>query len=90
MEETTTEYGFLNLVIEAFCKNGIWKQVAERMSKGLASVLERIEKISLAPVQVDFWEKEFCKSGNGYNASYRLFRQSMMPMLRRFKGNYRL
>ena len=28
------------------------------MSKGLASVLERIEKISLGPVQFDFWKKE--------------------------------
>lgn len=28
------------------------------MSKGLASVLERIEKISLGPVQFDFLEKE--------------------------------
>lgn len=58
LEETTTEEGFLNLVIEAFCKNGIWKQVAEGMSKGLASVLESIEKISLGPVQFDFGKKE--------------------------------
>ncbi|MCF2577426.1 hypothetical protein I6E18_14955 [Phocaeicola barnesiae] len=49
---------FLTLVIEAFCKNGIWKQVAKGMSKGLTSVLERIEKISLRPVQFDFLEKE--------------------------------
>lgn len=49
---------FLTLVIEAFCKNGIWKQVAKGMSKGLTSVLERIEKISLRPVQFDFREKE--------------------------------
>lgn len=28
------------------------------MSKGLASVLERIEKISLGPAQFDFLEKE--------------------------------
>lgn len=58
LEETTTEDGFLNLVIEAFCKNGIWKQVAEGMSKGLASVLESIEKISLGPVQFNFAKKE--------------------------------
>ena len=45
LEETITEDGFLNLVIEG-------------MSKGLASVLERIEKISLGPVQFDFWKKE--------------------------------
>lgn len=58
LEETTTEDGFLNLVIEAFCKNGIWKQVAEGMSKGLASVLESIERISLGPVQFNFTKKE--------------------------------
>ena len=29
------------------------------MSEGLASVQERIEKISLAPVQFNFWEKGF-------------------------------
>ena len=28
------------------------------VQKGLASVQERIEKISLSPVQFDFWEKE--------------------------------
>lgn len=50
---------FLTLVIEAFCKNGIWKQVAKGMSKGLTSVLERIEKISLRPVQFDFSKKFF-------------------------------
>lgn len=58
LEETTTENGFLNLVIEAFSKNGIWKQVAEGMSKGLSSVLESIEKISLGPVQFNFGKKE--------------------------------
>ena len=58
LEETITEDGFLNLVIEAFCKNGIWKQELRNVQKGLASVQERIEKISLSPVQFDFWEKE--------------------------------
>lgn len=58
LEETITEDGFLNLVIEAFCKNGIWKQELRKVQKGLASVQERIEKISLSPVQFDFWEKE--------------------------------
>ena len=58
LEETAAEDGFLNLVIEAFCKNGIWKQELRNVQKGLASVQERIEKISLSPVQFDFWEKE--------------------------------
>ncbi len=58
LEGTTTEEGFLRLVIEAFSKNGIWKQVAEGMSKGLTSVLERIEKISLGPVELNLGKKE--------------------------------
>lgn len=58
LEETTTEEGFLRLVIEAFKNNGIWKQFAEGMSKGLASVLDRIEKISVGPVDFNIGKKE--------------------------------
>ena len=58
LEETTTEEGFLRLVIEAFKKNGIWKQFAEGMSKGLASVLDRIEKVSVGPVDFNIGKKE--------------------------------
>ena len=58
LEETATEEGFLGLIVESFRENGIWKQVAEGMSKGLVSVLESIEKISLGPVQFDFGKKE--------------------------------
>ena len=53
LEEITTEEGFLKLVIEAFKKNGIWKQFTEGMSKGLVSVLDRIEKVTIGGV-VDF------------------------------------
>ena len=58
LEETTTEEGFLRLVIEAFKENGIWKQLAEGMSKGLVSVLDRIEKISLGPVNLNIGKRE--------------------------------
>lgn len=58
LEETTTEEGFLRLVIEAFKNNGIWKQFAEGMSKGLASVLDRIEKVSIGPVDFNIGKKE--------------------------------
>ena len=58
LEETTTEEGFLRLVIEAFKENGIWKQLAEGMSKGLVSVLDRIEKISLGPVDLNIGMRE--------------------------------
>ena len=53
LEETTTEEGFLRLVIEAFKKNGIWKQLTDGMSKGLVSVLDIIEKVTIGGV-VDF------------------------------------
>ena len=53
LEEITTEEGFLKLVIEAFKKNGIWKQFTEGISKGLVSVLDRIEKVTIGGV-VDF------------------------------------
>lgn len=53
LEETTTEEGFLRLVIEAFKTNGIWKQLTEGMSRGLVSVLDRIEKVTIGGV-VDF------------------------------------
>ena len=53
LEETTTEEGFLRLVFDAFKKNGIWKQLTEGMSKGLISVIDRIEKVTIGGV-VDF------------------------------------
>lgn len=58
LEETTTEEGFLRLVIEAFKNNGIWKQFAEGMSKGLASVLDRIEKVSVGLIDFNIGKKE--------------------------------
>lgn len=58
LEETTTEEGFIRLVIEAFKNNGIWKQFAEGMSKGLASVLDRIEKVSVGPIDFNIGKKE--------------------------------
>lgn len=53
LEETTTEEGFLSLVIEAFRKNGVWRHLSEGMSKGWVSALDRIEKVSIGGV-VDF------------------------------------
>ena len=53
LEETTTEEGFLRLVIDAFKENGIRKQFTEGMSKGVAAVLDRIEKVTIGGV-VDF------------------------------------
>ncbi len=58
LEETTTEEGFLRLVIETFKENDIWKQLAEDMSKGLVSILDKIEKVSLGPVALNIGKRE--------------------------------
>ena len=59
LEETTTEEGFLRLVIDAFKTNGIWKQIAEGMSRGLISVLERIEQATIGGVvELNFRNRE--------------------------------
>ena len=58
LEETTTEEGFLRLLIETFRNSGIWKQPAEGMPKRLASVLDKIEKISIGPVDFNIGKKE--------------------------------
>lgn len=58
LEEVTTEDGFLCLVIEAFRENGIWKQLTEGMSKGLTSILDRIEKVSIGPIDLGLAKKE--------------------------------
>lgn len=55
---TTTEDGFLRLVVEAFKKNGIWKQLTEGMSKGLASILDRIEKVSFGGIDFNIRIRE--------------------------------
>ena len=58
LEEITTEEGFLRLVIEAFKENGIWKQFAGEISKGLVTVFEKIEKVSVGPVDFRIGKKE--------------------------------
>lgn len=58
LEETTIEEGFLRLVIEEFKNNGIWKQFAKGMSEGLASLLNRIEKVSVGPLDINIGKKE--------------------------------
>lgn len=58
LEEITTEEGFLRLVIEAFKENGIWKQMAEDISKELFSFLGKIEKVSLGSVEFSIRKRE--------------------------------
>lgn len=58
LEGTTTEEGFLHLIIESFNKNGIWKHVAEGFSKRLSAVVESIEKVSIGPIGFNLNRKE--------------------------------
>lgn len=53
-----TEEGFLRSIIDAFKNNGIWKQFTEGMSKSMAAVLDRIEKVSVGPIDFNIGKKE--------------------------------
>lgn len=58
LEETTTEEGFLRLMIESFDKGNIWKHVTDGISKGIGAVLNRIEKVSVGPIDININKKE--------------------------------
>lgn len=47
LEETTTEEGFLRMIIDSFKKNDLWKHVTEGMSQKMSALIERINKISI-------------------------------------------
>lgn len=58
MEETTSEDGFLRLIIESFENGKIWKQVTGSISKGIGAVLDRIEKVSVGPIDININKKD--------------------------------
>lgn len=53
LEQTSTEDGFLGLIIEQFENNQVWRQLADGMVQGAKTLLERIQKISIGPVGID-------------------------------------
>lgn len=53
LEQTSTEDGFLGLIIEQFENNKVWRQLADGMVQGAKTLLERIQKISIGPVGID-------------------------------------
>ena len=53
LEQTTTEDGFLSLIIECFEKNKVWKQFSEGVAQGMKTILGRVNKISIGPVEID-------------------------------------
>lgn len=58
LEQTTTEDGFLNLIIEHFERNHIWRQITDGMLQGAKAILDRINKISIGPVGLDLSSPE--------------------------------
>ena len=58
LEETDSEDGFLRLVIDAFSNNEIWKQIVSDTAKGLKSIFNKREKVSVGPVEIDLGERE--------------------------------
>lgn len=58
LEEITTEEGFLRLIVETFKDNGIWQQFTDGVSKGLASVLGRIEQVAVGPFDFKIGKNE--------------------------------
>ena len=53
LEETTTEDGFLNLIIGALRENDLWRHIVSGVSKGMTSVLDKIEKVTIGPVELN-------------------------------------
>ena len=58
LEQTTTEEGFLRLVIEHFSQNQIWKQIAEGMSQGIKALLDRVQKVSIGSIGIELAKRE--------------------------------
>ena len=58
LEQTTTEDGFLYLIIEYFERNHVWRQKTDGMLQGAKAILDRINKISIGPVGFDLSSPE--------------------------------
>ena len=72
LEQTTTEDGFLNLIIEHFERNQIWRHITGGMLQGARTILDRINKISIGPVSFDLSSPE--KKEDLYKALKELIR----------------
>lgn len=58
LEQTTTEEGFLQLVIRHFEQNQVWKQITDGMAQGVKSLLDRIQKVSIGSIGIDLTTSE--------------------------------
>ncbi len=53
LEGVSSEQAFLELIIDAFESHKIWKQVAEGVTKGIKTLAEKIESVSVGPVDIN-------------------------------------
>jgi hypothetical protein len=53
LEEKNTEEGFIRQIMESFTEGNIWKHISDGMSKGVATLLKTIEKVSIGPVDIN-------------------------------------
>jgi AAA+ ATPase superfamily predicted ATPase len=58
LEEENTEEGFIRQIIDAFTEGNIWKQITDGMSKGVSSLLKRIDKVSIGPFDINLIKNE--------------------------------
>lgn len=58
LEETQTEYDFLELLIGAIDENNLWKDVASATTKTLKGILGRIKTLKVGPVSIDVTSSE--------------------------------
>ncbi|MCD8207261.1 MAG: hypothetical protein LUD72_04920 [Bacteroidales bacterium] len=58
LEETTTEDGFLRLIIDTFSETGMWKRVTKEISAKLSSILDRFGKISVGSISLELAPKD--------------------------------
>jgi hypothetical protein len=58
LEEKTTEADFIRQIIDSFTEGNIWKHFSSSMSKGVATLLKKIEKISIGPVDINLNQAE--------------------------------
>jgi hypothetical protein len=58
LEEKKTEADSIRQIIDSFTEGNIWKHVSKGMSKGMATLLNKIEKISIGPVDINLSQTE--------------------------------
>lgn len=58
LEEETTEEGFILRMIDSFTEGGIWKHITDDISKGVSTLLRKVQKVSFGPVDINLGQTE--------------------------------